>query len=60
MPAEIAWICNNCKEKNTNAYDTEVGETVNTLKEWSFPVYCSECNNEFVATTENSKITITN
>ena len=55
MIIEISWTCQ-CGSKELSSWDAEPNETMDTLKDDVFHVYCDECEAEYPATLDNSKI----
>lgn len=54
MIIEISWTCQ-CGSKEQSCWDADSNETMDTLKNNIFHVYCNECETEYPATTDNSK-----
>jgi len=52
MIFEIKYTCKDCGSKENSVW--EIGN--DNPKDWMFSCYCSECQAEFKATTENSVI----
>lgn len=55
MIIEITWTCQ-CGSVELSCWNAESNETIDTLKDDVFHVYCNECETEYHATLDNSKI----
>jgi len=59
MVLTIGWTCPKCGEDSTSCWQLDDGETMEEVKNQTFPVYCNECDHEYNATAENSKMVVT-
>lgn len=56
MIIEITWNCPQCNSKELSCHSAERNDTIDTIRDDVFYVYCSECEMEYPATVNNSKI----